>query len=352
MRKTLLLPLSLALLGAGCQRLLVRTDNKVAIVGPVDTRVVTEIPPVTAAGPVRPVWVGGPRCGPRVAVVDVDGLQLNTPFVGLSSLGENPVSLFREKLDAAACDPQVKAVVLRINSPGGGVAACTVLRADLQRFKARTGKPVVACLMDQAAGGAYALASAADAVVAGPATVTGGIGVVLNLYNLRDLMAQFNVVNQSVKAGPNLDVGSSGRALTEEDKQLLQTMADEYHAAMRAAVFQSRPRIDAAGGTTYDGRVFTATQALARGLIDYVGDLDFAVELAGQLGCLERPTESQVVLYRRTNDPAHSMYAVSANVPLQGSGLLPSVPGLDRTRLPTFLSLWQPELTVEKLAGK
>jgi protease-4 len=105
-------------------------------------------------------------------------------------------------------------------------------------------------------------------------------------------------------------------------------------------------------GTTFDGRIFTATQALARGLVDRVGDLDEAILVAAQMaggGPADRP---QVVLYRRVNDPARSVYAVSANIPLQGAGLLPNLPGLDRTKLPTFLTLWQPELTMEKLGGK
>ncbi|HEX4614037.1 MAG TPA: S49 family peptidase, partial [Urbifossiella sp.] len=146
--------------------------------GPLETRVSGEMPPVNpTAGPVRPVVVSAGTSATRVAIVDVDGLLLNSPFVGPLSLGENPVALFRERLDAAEADPCVKAVVLRINSHGGGVAACQTMRHDLERFKARCGKPVVACLLDTACGGAYYLASAADQVVAGEATVTGGIGV-------------------------------------------------------------------------------------------------------------------------------------------------------------------------------
>ena len=112
------------------------------------------------------VQAGGARHAPRVAVIDVDGLILNTPFVGPLSVGENPVALFREKLEAAAADRCVRGVVVRVNSHGGGVAACISMRHDLERFKANTGLPVVACLMDTATGGAYYLASAADQIVA------------------------------------------------------------------------------------------------------------------------------------------------------------------------------------------
>lgn len=193
--------------GAGCQRFMVRTMNRVSIDGPVDTRL-TDITPVSPiAGPVRPVVVEQGNSAGRVAIVDVDGLILNTPFVGPLSVGENPVALFREKLAAIEADPCAKAVVLRVNSHGGGVAACMAMRRDLERFKARTGKPVVACLLDTATGGACYLASVADQVVAGPATVTGGLGVILNLFNLQDLMAQFNVIPQPIKSGSSWTSG-------------------------------------------------------------------------------------------------------------------------------------------------
>jgi len=299
---------------------------------------------------VQPVVVDRGGINGRVAVVDVDGLILNTPFVGPMSVGENPVALFREKLNAAESDASVKAIVVRVNSHGGGVAACIAMRRDLERFRARTGKPVVACLLDTAAGGAYYLASAADHVVAIPGCVTGGLGVILNLFNLQDLMAQFNVLPQPIKAGELVDIGSSARPLKAAERELLQLMADDFHKQLRADVMRSRPKLDAA--TAFDGRIFTASQALARGLVDRIADLDEAIQMAGQMSCGEAGGRPQVVLYRRNNDPANSIYAVTANIPLQGAGLLPNLPGLDRSKMPTFLSVWQPELTMEKLGGK
>ncbi|MDB5306282.1 MAG: sppA 1 [Gemmataceae bacterium] len=349
--RTMLPVLMLVLLTCGCQRFTVRTQNRVALDGPVDTRI-TDLSPVSPiAGPVRAVVVEAGTAG-RVAVIDVDGVVLNTPFVGPMSVGENPVALFREKLLAAEADPCVRAVVLRINSHGGGVAACTAMRRDLERFKARTGRPVIACLLDTATGGAYHLASAADQIVAGSTTVTGGIGVVLNLFNLQDLMAQFNVIPQPIKAGERVDIGSSARPLKPEEKQLLQAMADEFHGEQIADIRKSRPQIKP-DDVSFDGRIFTASQARARGLVDQIGDMDTALQLTAQLGCAAGPgARPEVVLYRRNNDPAHSVYAVTANIPLQGAGLLPNLPGLDRTKLPSFLSMWQPELTMEKLGGK
>ncbi len=148
------------------------------------------------------------RRSARVAIIDVDGLLLNTDMTGPGAMGENPVSLFRERLDRVACDRRVVAVVVRINSPGGGVTASDMMWHDLMAFKAQTQLPVVASVLDLGAGGGYYLSTAADQIVAHPTSVIGGIGVILNLYNLRDTMAQFNVIGVPIKAGKKIDLGS------------------------------------------------------------------------------------------------------------------------------------------------
>jgi protease IV len=350
MNRTMLL--GVLLLGtAGCLRP-IRTDSRVTVDGPVQVRATAELEPKNNAGPLveMPVAGGGHGDGgPKVAVVDVDGLLLNQNLTGPYSQGENPVDLFREKLDRAAADPAVCAVVLRLNSPGGGVAATDVMWRQLQSFRARTGRPVVACLLDLGTGGAYYLATASDLIVASPLTVTGGIGVVLNLYNLQDLMNSFSISSQSVKGGKNIDMGSQAQPLTPETRRLLQAMADEFHGHFRAVVRQQRARVDPADGTTFDGRVFTARQALERNLVDRIGYLEEATaaarELAGQPG-------ARAVLFHRCNDPARTPYAITPNVPLHTSLLPVSVPGLERSRLPTFLYLWQLDPTLERLGGR
>lgn len=286
-------------------------------------------------------------CG--VAVLDVDGLLINSNSSGLGSWGENPVSVFRERLDAIEKDKRVKAVVLRINSPGGSVTASDIMSRDLLAFKARTGVPIVACLMDVGAGGAYYLASGADFIVAHPTTVTGAIGCILNLYNLQDLMAQFNIVGVPVKAGANIDLGSPIKAISDEQRRLLQTMADEYHTRFREIVLERRPAVDGQQEATFDGRVFTAQQALTIGLIDKIGYLDNAISAATELAGLDR---AEVVFFHRRADAPLSPYSVTPNTPLQNTLLPVNVPGLDRSRLPTFLYLWQLEPTTELLRGK
>jgi protease-4 len=319
----------------------------------VDGSVVGQILPTEAKEPVFAALLPSRPAQPKsclVAVVDVDGLLLDADATGMGSRGENVVSLFRERLDAIQAQPRVRAVVLRIHSPGGSVTATDIMWQDLQRFRSRTQLPVVACLMDVAAGGAYYLATASDLIVAHPTTVTGAIGCILNVYNLQDLMAQFNIVGVPIKAGKNIDLGTPIKSLAPEDRKLLQEMADEFHKRFQEVVVTARPKVDRQVETTFDGRVFTASQALQLGLIDEVGYLDDAIARAQTLAQL--PPQTEVVFYRRKGDPALSTYSVTPNVPLQDKLIPINVPGLARARLPSFLYLWGLEPTAETVTGK
>lgn len=312
-------------------------------------RVTTEIPAVQAFSRVCPVKLGAGNGGTRVAVVDVDGVLLNLDMVGMGSLGENPVALFRERLDAVAGDPCVRAVVVRINSPGGGLAACDMMRHELVAFQSRTGLPVVTCLLDVAAGGAYYLASASDQIVAHPTTVTGGLGVILNLYSLEDMMSLTTKVTEAtVKAGDRVDLGSPLHKLDDENRALLQAMADEYHLRITTEIQQARSLRGNAAHEIFDGRVFTASIALEHGLVDSLGYLDEAIEIARELG---HCPGARVVMYHRTNDQPRTPYDITPNVPLQSAILPLSIPGLERSRLPTFLCMWQPDPTLERWGG-
>ena len=333
--------LMLLALVCGCkQPLQVATNNRVVVAMPSNRS-----QQALAAIPVEPGQEGDER---RIAIVDVDGLLVNQAMTGLFSEGENPVALFREKLDRIASSRCWAGVVLRINSPGGGVTACDVLRHDLQEFKARTGLPVIACLMDVGAGGAYYLATATDHIIAHPTTITGGIGVILNLYNLEDTMGMFNAVGTPIKSGEHIDLGTPITTQSEAGREILQRMANEFHDRFRRLVIEARPRLATAPPEVFDGRVFTAQQAIELGMVDSIGYLDQAADMVRQMG---GAPERLVVLLHRPSDGARTPYDVTANVPMQGGFLPVSVPG-SNARLPTFLYLWQPEPTMEKLSGK
>ncbi len=265
------------------------------------------------------------------------------------SNGENPVSIFREKLDAVAEDPRVVAVLLRINSPGGGVTACDMMRRDLLDFKQRKNVPVTACLMDVSAGGAYYIATAADRIVAHPTTITGGLGVILNLYNLEDTLLQFNVRSEPIKSGSRIDLGTPLAQISPESKAMLQKIADEFGSRLRETVASTRRPANIKDADLYDGRVFSASQALEIGLIDEIGYLDDAILGAEQLAGTQG--RSSIVMYRRDNDRALTPYDITPNLPVLNAVVPLSVPGMDRSQMPTFLYLWQPEPLLEKSGG-
>jgi protease-4 len=348
MRRLAVWPLLLCV--SGCLHPL-RTDDRLGFDTPLVVHANAELQPKNNNGKLQEMPVGGQPAGggPKVAIIDVDGLLLNLNLTGPYSTGENPVDLFREKLDRAAADPCVCAVVLRINSPGGAVTATDIMWRDLQAFKARTGRPVVACLMDFGCAGGYYLATGADLIVAHPTSVTGGVGVLLNIYNMEDFLATFNLRSQSVKSGPRIDMGNMLKALDPESRRLLQHMADQMHERFKAVVRQRRPRLAGDEATLFDGRVLTASEALEHGLIDDVGYLDDAIEAARHLAC--RPG-APVVIFHRCDDMARTPYASTPNVPLQAAWIPASIPGIERGRWPTFLYLWQPDPTMPHLSGQ
>lgn len=279
-----------------------------------------------------------------VAVIDVDGLLVNSATNSLVGVGENPVSLFREKLDAAASLPCLSAVVLRINSPGGGVTACDILRRDLVAFRQRTGVPVYACLMDLGTGGAYYLATACDQIYAHPTSLTGGIGVIYNVYSLENTMLQFEAVDLAVKSGEHIDLGSPTHKLTPEGRAILQRIADGYHATFVNAVKAARPKARSLPPEWFDGRILTAQEALGAGLVDTIAYLDDVIVAAGQAG----PAASRAVLLRRADERGQSIYDISPVGAPEKNWLPVSIPGLERSRLPMFLYLWQPDPTIER----
>jgi protease IV len=335
------------LLATGCHHAPTINTNVTA-----DGHMITEAPTPGNSGPLHEFTVphrDGEAGGPAVAVIDVDGILLNMDFTGPASAGENPVSLFRERLDEAAADPCTRAVVLRINSPGGGVNASDMMYHELMLFKARTQLPIVVSLLDTATGGAYYLALGGDQIIAHPMCVTGGIGVILNLYNISDFLTKQDVASVPIKSGEHIDIGTSLHAATPEQRMQLETMANEFHDRFRQLVLKTRPLIQPSQENVFDGRIFTGTQALQLRLVDSVGYLDDAVGAARGLAGL---SNSRVVMYHRCNDRARTQFSITPNTPMQGEVAPLNFPGLSRSRMPTFLYLWQPEPMMEKLGGK
>ena len=279
----------------------------------------------------------------KVAIIDVDGMLVNRQKRGLMHAGENPVSLFIEKLDKAARDKSVKAVVLRINSPGGTVAASDIMYHHLRQFKLRTGKPVIACVLGLGCSGAYYLACGCDGIVAQPSSVTGSIGTIMQTFSVAGTMEKIGVKAVAVKSGRMKDMASPLHDLSDEERDVLQGIIDNFYQQFLGIVEDGRKTIDKQKlQELADGRVFTAEQALQEGLIDRIGYLEDGIEWAKQKAGLQRP---RVVIYHRPSGYKPNAYGLaSANA----EGLEPLInvelPDWLSAGSPQFLYLWQPSV--------
>ncbi|MEM1212065.1 MAG: signal peptide peptidase SppA [Planctomycetota bacterium] len=225
----------------------------------------------------------------KVALIDVSGVIFNRSRPGLLTAGANPVAQLHEQLNRAADDQRVKAVVLRINSPGGGVTASDLMYRQVQRFRQTTGKPVVVCLMDVAASGGYYLACAGDHLVAHPSTVTGSIGVIAQLVSVKPALDRLGIAATTLTSGPNKAAGSPLDTLTEDQQAVLQNLVDTFYDDFKTVVRDARPGVaEADWDKVTDGRVVTGRDALDLGLIDSLGDLYTAWETAKALAQTDR----------------------------------------------------------------
>ena len=300
---------------------------------------------------VKPVYVSerleekvvedAPWVNERILVLDVDGLIMNVNGSrGLFGLDENPVAAVKEKLDIARDDGRIRGVVLRVNSPGGSVTASDVIHREILSFREETKKPVVCCMMDVAASGGYYAAVACDKVVAHPTTVTGSIGVVMHLWNVRGLTDFLQIRQITIKSGPRKDMGSPFRELTAEERKILQHIIDSYHKRFVQVVAEGRPGLDeAAVATLADGRVYTAEQALELKLVDRIGYLSDAVAEVKALAGIDK---AKVVIYNREFGPKNTIYSSTPIPAPRAGGLDLRVSASPRWQAPQFLYLWAP----------
>jgi protease-4 len=260
--------------------------------------------------------------GPKIALVEISGVISDQPRGGTFGLlgGPSVVAELREMLELASEDDEVRALVLRIESPGGSVGATETLHHELMRWRAEEQVPVVAYLNGIAASGGYYVAMAADRVVAHPATVTGSIGVLLPGLGFAGLMERYGVTDQSVKSGAFKDVGSSTRPMSDAERAHLQGIVDDLHARFVEVVDAGRPGLDRdQAASLADGRLFTARQAVDAGLVDAIGYAEDALAAAGELASLG---PARVVMYHRQGRPRENIYSRAALPEAElGSGL-------------------------------
>ena len=276
----------------------------------------------------------------KIVIIDVSGILVNAPRPQLFGGGEHPVSLLLEQLDKARKDRSVKAVILRINSPGGTVTASELMHDEIIHFK-KSGKAVIAVMMDVAASGGYFIACACDEIVAQSSTVTGSIGVRMQIFDISQTMNMLGVTSDAITSGKFKDAGSPFRALRPEEREIFQEIIDEMYGRFVDVVVMGRPGLDEqAVRKLADGRVYTAKQALELGLIDRIATMREAITLAKKRGGAER---IRLVTYHRRYDYRPNYY-LEGSPPSTGHINLLNVdfPGSFGKTTPRFMYLWSP----------
>jgi len=277
----------------------------------------------------------------KIALIPVDGMLIDARSGGLLQAQENPTSLFIEQLNQAADDHSVKAVVLRINSPGGSVTSSDTMYDALLRFRAKTHKPVIAAAQDVDASGAYYLSCGADKIVASPTSIVGSIGVIFETFDVVGTMQILGVQSDAIKSATFKDMGSPFKHMTPQERVLMQQMVDEYYARFKSVVFSHRSIKDVATQTLVtSGQVFSGEKAAELGLIDQVGRLDDALDMARQMS---GSPNAEAIMYKRPYGYTGSIYAeTSVPTPKSSSQLNLQLP-LAQDLLPSgFYYLWQP----------
>jgi protease-4 len=222
--------------------------------------------------------------GSKVALITLEGVILDSKEV-------------IDQLEKHRSNPSVKAIVLRINSPGGGVSPSQEIYEEILRTRQIDQKPVVASMGSLAASGGYYVASASDVIVANPGSITGSIGVLIQVPNISGLMQKIGVKSVVVKSGQHKDLASMTREMTDAERQILQGLMDDVHGQFIDVVAKARKldrkRVEALA----DGRIFTGREAKSLGLVDQLGNLQDAIDRAAALAGL--PGKPKVIQERK-----------------------------------------------------
>ena len=226
-------------------------------------------------------------------------LLINTLLPDLDLSGQERVGLIRVEgviLDSQATigelkhyseNPLVKAIVLRIDSPGGGVVPSQEIHDAVKRVKNKSNKAVIASMGTVAASGGYYIAAATDRIIANPGSLTGSIGVIMETANLEGLLKKIGVEGVVIKSGRFKDVGSPLRKMSDEERKLLQSVMDDVHHQFIQAVADGRSLELSDVEPLADGRIFTGRQAKEARLVDELGDLDDAIHIAAEIAGME-----------------------------------------------------------------
>ncbi len=278
----------------------------------------------------------------RVAIVNISGMLVDSRG-GLLTSGHNPVSDLNQTLRAIAHDPRVKAVILRLNTPGGTVTASAMMYHDIIAFKRKTHLPVIASMMDVCASGGYYVSCAADYQMAYPTTITGSIGVIVQLFNFHKSLAYLGISAPAFVSGPNKETGSPFSKMTPSQARIIQGFVRQFYARFKGIVEKTHPLVAKANWPRLtDGRPLTGQSAASYHLINSTGTLQDAIALAKKMAHIHH---ASVVLYGRASHGSGSIYAKAQPLKPMGNVNLVNIQ-LGSAEMaamlhPQFLYMWE-----------
>ncbi|GAB6069303.1 signal peptide peptidase SppA [Thiomicrorhabdus hydrogeniphila] len=267
----------------------------------------------------------------KVLIININGLLSDSPKTGLLSTAPSLLDSVMMQLKKAEKDKNIKAVLLKINSPGGGVTVSDILYHELMAFKERTHKKIYVQMMDVAASGGLYVAMAADHIQAHPSTITGSMGVIIINPDLSGTMQKIGAKVNVYKTGENKDMGSPFKAASQTDKQVFQGLVDQMATRFYDIVQSKRKLSDSQMAVLKTARVFTGKTAVQNGLIDSLGYLSDATKKACKLA---NSKDCKVVTYRFKQNTNATSYSptMQANTPDQAWKIV-DIPLLDQLKL-------------------
>jgi protease-4 len=293
----------------------------------------------SASDPLREMILEG-EADDKIQMIPVTGFISDKPKGRVMGTSPSVVQEVVSHLRLAEKDAKIKAVLLKIDTPGGTTTASDILYHEIAAFKERTGKRVVVCMMNIATSGGYYISLPADRIIAHPTTITGSVGVILIRPNVTGLMEKIGVGVQVNKSGLNKDMGSPFRPITPEEENLLQDLADTLGKRFTDLVARHRRLNGEQLATVADARLLLADAALAAGLVDKIGYLADAIAEAKEIAGLD--ADARVVTFRRTEYPDDNLYnKFTSTPPLEPIPLVDMGPVADLLTLDAgFYYLW------------
>ncbi len=257
------------------------------------------------AGPLKEVILEG-SAEEKVLVVSINGMISDQPKEKLLRSRPSMVQEVVTHLKRAEQDPQIKALLLKVNSPGGGVTASDILYHEISAYKQRTGVKMVVAMMNLAASGGYYVSLPADWIVAHPTTVTGSIGVIFARPQVSGFMEKYGFAMNVSKSGAHKDMGSPFRPVTPTDEAIFQNLTDQMAGRFHSLVQQHRNIDKEQMALITTARIYMAPEAKSLGLVDQVGYLNDAIAKAKSLAGLS--DDAQVITFRRYESEEDNIY--------------------------------------------